>query len=51
MGEEKVLVARVKAVIEASEEAIANSTSRVEKINAVITAYEHIIRILEEKKK
>ena len=51
MSEEKVMVARIKAVIEASEEAIASSTSKVDKINAVITAYEHIIKILEEQKK
>ena len=48
MDDNKVIVTRILGIVHASEEAIAASTTQVEKINAVITAYEHIVRILKE---
>ena len=45
---ERAKLGRIKAVIDASEKTIANTKTQMEKINAVITAYEHIVKILNE---
>ena len=48
MNSEKIRLGRIMAVIQASEANIVNANTRIEKINAVITAYEHIVKILNE---
>ena len=48
MNSERIKLGRIVAVIQASESTIAEAKTRTEKINAVITAYEHIVKILEE---
>lgn len=48
MNSEKIKLGRIMAVIQASEAAIAEAKTSNEKINAVITAYEHIVKILNE---
>lgn len=48
MNTEQIKLGRILAVIQASESVIAETKSRTEKINAVITAYEHIVKILNE---
>lgn len=48
---EKMKLGRIMAVIQGSESCITGATTRTEKINAVITAYEHIVKILQEEEK
>ena len=45
---ERAKLGRIKAVIDASESTIAGAKNRMDKINAVITAYEQIVKILNE---
>lgn len=48
MNNERIKLGRIVAVVQASESVIAQAKTRMEKINAVITAYEHIVKILED---
>lgn len=48
MNSERAKLGRIKAVIDESEKLISKSKTQMEKINAVITAYEHIVKILNE---
>ena len=45
---ERAKLGRIKAVIDASEQAIAKTRNQMEKVNVVITAYEQIVKILNE---
>ena len=48
MNSEQAKLGRIQAIVDASEGIIWETKSRNEKINAVITAYEHILKILQE---
>lgn len=48
MNSERAKLGRIIAVIEVSEKVIAESKTHMEKINAVISAYENIVKIINE---
>ena len=48
MNTERMKYGRIVAVIEASEKLIASTKTQMEKVNAVITAYEQIVKIIKE---
>ena len=48
MNSEQAKLGRIQAIIDASEGVIWESKSHNEKINAAITAYERIVKIIRE---
>lgn len=48
MNNERMKLGRIQAIVNACEDIIAESKTQMEKINAVILAYERIVKVLED---
>ena len=48
MNTEQAKLGRIQAIVDASEGVIWESKKQIDKVNAAITAYEHIVKILRE---